>query len=236
MHVGYWESDGGSEGGLGACLANWSEDAGWSGYLLRAKVSCYSGFKRTVSEASPSAAAMLADYYDLNLVERDPIRRQFARRAVPIAWEFPDLLDGDDTALGDLNRSHGFGSGIELPLVGPPGIEGWFIVLSDQPSWGRRDLHRAMKDAFFIAASLASQLYRQAVSSAMPKLTARERECLQLAAAGKTSIEIGIILDIAPRTVDFHLGNTITKLGCCSRRHAVSAAIGLGLISASGRG
>jgi LuxR family quorum-sensing system transcriptional regulator SolR len=61
-------------------------------------------------------------------------------------------------------------------------------------------------------------------------LSARERECLQMAAHGLTSAEIGAKLDVAPRTIDFHFGNIIAKLGVLNRHGAIARGISGGLI------
>ena len=51
--------------------------------------------------------------------------------------------------------------------------------------------------------------------------TPREMEVLEWAARGKTNIQIGLILDISPRTVTKHLEHIYTKLGVESRTEAV---------------
>ena len=61
-------------------------------------------------------------------------------------------------------------------------------------------------------------------------LTQRESECLTWVSAGKTSWEIGHIMDISERTVNFHIGNATSKLDCATRRHAAVKALTLGLI------
>lgn len=61
-------------------------------------------------------------------------------------------------------------------------------------------------------------------------LTGRELECLHWAAAGKTSWEISNILCISERTVVFHIGRAVEKLGVSNRRQAVAKAVTLGLI------
>lgn len=64
----------------------------------------------------------------------------------------------------------------------------------------------------------------------MNLLTNKENQCLKWAAAGKTSVEIGIILNISGRTVDFHINNVCTKLGANTRQIAVAMALQHGLI------
>jgi LuxR family transcriptional regulator, quorum-sensing system regulator BjaR1 len=63
-------------------------------------------------------------------------------------------------------------------------------------------------------------------------LTARERECLQWVARGKTDFEIGIILGISARTARFHIENSKRKLGVSSRVQAVTQAMRSGSIAA----
>ena len=46
-----------------------------------------------------------------------------------------------------------------------------------------------------------------------PELTGREREVLQLLAEGKIIKEIAAILNVSPRTVEFHKNNVVAKTG-----------------------
>ena len=50
----------------------------------------------------------------------------------------------------------------------------------------------------------------------MKPLTQREKTCLQWAAVGKTSWEMGVILGLTERTVNFHIHNACRKLGSFS--------------------
>jgi DNA-binding response OmpR family regulator len=79
-------------------------------------------------------------------------------------------------------------------------------------------------------AIVAARLARVARLDMLPKLAdlnERERETLTWAARGKTSVEIGRILGLAKRTVDFHIDNARVKLGAATRIHAaIKAATG----------
>lgn len=59
----------------------------------------------------------------------------------------------------------------------------------------------------------------------LPDLSPREAEVVQLAAAGKTNIEIAKILGIQEDTVKKHMVGARSKLGALNRAHAVSKAI-----------
>lgn len=61
-------------------------------------------------------------------------------------------------------------------------------------------------------------------------LTTREKDCLRYSAEGKTSWEIGQLLDIGARTVNFHLNNAARKLGVIGRRQAIARALSQQLI------
>jgi DNA-binding CsgD family transcriptional regulator len=61
-------------------------------------------------------------------------------------------------------------------------------------------------------------------------LTRRELELVRLVAVGRTNREIAHQLFLSPRTVDMHVRNVLTKLGCRSRTEATGRAHELGLI------
>jgi len=61
-------------------------------------------------------------------------------------------------------------------------------------------------------------------------LTAREAEILRWCKAGKTRSEIGEILSISHKTVEFHLSNVMNKLGAHNQITAVVIALQRGLI------
>lgn len=62
-------------------------------------------------------------------------------------------------------------------------------------------------------------------------LTAQEVECLKWCKEGKTNWEIGEILGISQKTVEFHVGNTMKKLGASNRITAVIMGIKRGIVS-----
>ena len=68
-------------------------------------------------------------------------------------------------------------------------------------------------------------------AEAVKRLTLKETECLRWCKEGKTNWEIGEIMSISEKTVEFHLSNTIKKLNVSNRITAVVKGIQLGLIS-----
>jgi DNA-binding response OmpR family regulator len=80
--------------------------------------------------------------------------------------------------------------------------------------------------AAVIGARLA-RVARSAIWAKQIKLREREVEALTWAARGKTFEEIGTILSLSKRTVEFHLDNARRKLGVATRTQAlIKAATG----------
>jgi two-component system response regulator NreC len=63
-----------------------------------------------------------------------------------------------------------------------------------------------------------------------PGLTPREREVLQLVAYGKSSVEIGELLGVSPKTVETHRARLMVKLDAPNSAALVRSAIRLGLV------
>ncbi|CFQ40852.1 quorum-sensing transcriptional regulator [Yersinia frederiksenii] len=61
-------------------------------------------------------------------------------------------------------------------------------------------------------------------------LTPRENEVLHWASMGKTYQEIALITDITPRTVKYHIGNVVKKLGVINAKQAIRLGVELELI------
>jgi DNA-binding NarL/FixJ family response regulator len=84
-----------------------------------------------------------------------------------------------------------------------------------------------------LSAIITARLTRVARNSVWPKqvgLREREVQTLTWAARGKTFWEIGEILGLSKRTVEFHLENARRKLGVATRTQALIKAATANLI------
>ncbi len=101
-------------------------------------------------------------------------------------------------------------------------IKGWRL--------GADDYLTKPVDYDMLAARISARLARVARNAVWPKtvgLREREVETLTWAARGKTFEEIGAILSLSKRTVEFHLENARRKLGVATRTQAlIKAAAG----------
>jgi DNA-binding CsgD family transcriptional regulator len=76
-----------------------------------------------------------------------------------------------------------------------------------------------------------AQVDESAGTSAPPRVTPRESQVLRWIAVGKTDWEIGQILDISAKTVNYHVEKAKRKFGVATRIQAVMAALRLGMLS-----
>lgn len=67
------------------------------------------------------------------------------------------------------------------------------------------------------------------MSSIRFELTAREWTILAMVAQGESSIDIGELLNISPKTVEAHRSNILRRLKARSSAHAVAIAYKYGL-------
>lgn len=71
---------------------------------------------------------------------------------------------------------------------------------------------------------------KKATETRNNSLSDREIQCISWTALGKTSYEIGIILDISLNTVNHYLNNASRKLNCANKTHAVAKCLQDGVI------
>lgn len=95
-------------------------------------------------------------------------------------------------------------------------------------------IREALRDKSYVSPAIARDL-EDASAHAIPieprDLTPREREVLQLLAEGKSMKEVAALLDISPRTVEFHKYRIMEILHVRTNAELVQHAIKLGLIS-----
>lgn len=64
------------------------------------------------------------------------------------------------------------------------------------------------------------------------RLSGREAECLLWVSRGKSSLDIGQIVGLSPRTVDSYIEKACAKFGVRTRIEAVAIAVRSGIIDA----
>jgi len=92
--------------------------------------------------------------------------------------------------------------------------------------------HAAASPRTFTASDLAGALRRRTSAPSGPRLSAREREVLDLLVDGLAVAQIGRRLYIGDSTVKTHIQKIYKKVGAGNRAEVVMAALRLGLVSA----
>jgi DNA-binding NarL/FixJ family response regulator len=97
-------------------------------------------------------------------------------------------------------------------------------------------IREALRGRTYVSPAIATQIVTETsgaeASHAAPReLSGREREVLQLLAEGKSMKEVAAVLDISPRTVEFHKYRIMELLHVRTTAELVQQAIRLGLIA-----
>lgn len=98
-------------------------------------------------------------------------------------------------------------------------------------------LREVLKGRTYVTPLIARDVFdtalrgQRAADRPSAKLTARERQVLQLLAEGKSAKEIAAVLNVSTRTAEFHKYNVMDKLGLRSTAELTQYAMKHGLVS-----
>lgn len=164
-------------------------------------------------------ASWLDRYRRQNYIRVDAALKFATQTFIP--FRYLDALDrcGEARELVSDLVAFGLTNALMVPVNGIPCIKGavWLQGRDLEPH-PLAILHAVVTYAFY---RLGTQFYKMP----SPLLSAREKETLVWAAAGKSAWEIGEILCITQRTVEEHLASAIRKLGAANRPHAIAIAL-----------
>jgi LuxR family quorum-sensing system transcriptional regulator CciR len=178
-------------------------------------------------------------YFERKYYEVDPVVRRTPMLSKPFVWDNllrTEQLSRSERLVIDESKEAGLKHGVSVPLFGPSGR---VSVLSFTSPYDGADPLRhighlnVLAWQFHIAFADIAKPAEQGKQSI--ELSDRERDCLRWTAEGKSSWDIGMILNISDNTVNFHIKKAMRKLGTTSRTVAVVKAIRLNLIEIPGR-
>jgi LuxR family transcriptional regulator, quorum-sensing system regulator BjaR1 len=164
-----------------------------------------------------------AHYAGDNLFQRDPAIRHARHTVLPFDWAsapYDPATEGDMKAVIDQARDFNMDKGLIIPIPSPRGNIG--NVWIGGPDFDDRETHQPL--LYVVALHVFIRLQQLVGRNRHPRvhLTDREREVLAWASEGKTAWEIGRILNISHRTVEWHFGQACKKLGATNRSQAVA--------------
>jgi LuxR family quorum-sensing transcriptional regulator LasR len=164
----------------------------------------------------------------------DPTVGHCLNKSTPLIWS-PDIFAAPKQKdMYEEASGHGIRSGITLPIHGGNGEVGVLCFVTDtKPGQSFLDQTRHtlpqlsyLRDYLFES----SKNFTSRHPTPRIHLTRREIECLKWAANGKSSWDIGRILNCSEATVNFHFSNIRQKFGAVNRQQAVVKAIRMGLL------
>lgn len=167
----------------------------------------------------------------------DPTVSHCATKSIPLIWT-PDIFAAPkQKEMYEEACGHGLRSGLTLPIHGANGELGMLCLVSDIKPDKKfeceviRNIPELSCFRDFISETSQRFMMQPAHNGKPIFLTPRERECLKWCAAGKSSWDIGQILDCTEAAVNFHFTNIRRKFSTSSRRQAVVKAIHMGIIA-----
>jgi DNA-binding CsgD family transcriptional regulator/alkylhydroperoxidase/carboxymuconolactone decarboxylase family protein YurZ len=175
------------------------------------------------------------DFYQENgFVVHDALPIESRRRVRPF-WYSEVVsrlkLSAKQKELYDAGVAYGWKDVFGVPIHGPGSLQGLVTMATRQElklSLAACAVLEAMARAVWERCRTAEGFGLGAAD--LPKLTAREIECLQWAAAGKSDADIATLVGIKPPTAHFHVERAKKKLGVRTRVEAVAVGVLHGVI------
>jgi DNA-binding CsgD family transcriptional regulator len=184
----------------------------------------------------------LTEYDRNSYVEIDPRVSDRWQNPTPVIWDRhiatgrPDLA-----AFLDRAAAYNVGSGVAVYFRDEHFSRTTFSVHGPERELDRQQVAaraELIPDILMLAFEFHAIFRRQFISAGVPPLqqgaplSAREIQCLQLAAYGMTSADIAQKLSLSERTINFHFCNIVTKLAAANRAEAVATAVARRIIGA----
>jgi DNA-binding CsgD family transcriptional regulator len=143
-------------------------------------------------------------------------------------------LNAAETAIIEEARSFGVVDSLFIPQHHVDGSLSSVVLIASEPpdrsACARTAAHLLGVEYGLRARRLLRRERRRTASSGELVLSRRQIECLKWVRAGKSSAEIGLILNLSVRTVETYIGAACARLGVQKRWQAVTEAQARGLL------
>ncbi len=175
-------------------------------------------------------------YWQHRYYDDDCIARTCLQSVLPVVWTCNpvDLLTKRQHRIAREAARFGLAYGVAIAVRGPRSLLTVLTVARYReiaPEDISLTLDTLSLSAIDLSAAVIDQIQPERVMDAASVLKPTECSCILWAARGKSTIEIGELLGMPERTVYFHIGNAMDKLGVSTRIQAVAEAIKAGLIA-----
>jgi LuxR family transcriptional regulator, quorum-sensing system regulator SolR len=176
--------------------------------------------------------AWQTQYQAKNYLAIDPTVQRAMRSLLPVLWT--DELFCPTSELWEEARSFGLRFGWAQSIHDFNGTGSMLTLVRSNDPILKTELDVKIFKMIWLCQVAHLGMSRCLTPKLMPevnaKLSNREIAVLRWTAEGKTSGDISCILNIAERTVNFHINNAITKLNAANKTSAAIKAAMLGLL------
>ena len=178
----------------------------------------------------------VARYDQQAYIEVDPRLSRALDSALPLVWDY-DTEYGRDPQIDaflDESLAQGVGSGVMFGMHGPRNARVIIALSNPNPridAAQRKTVSQNLGEIVLFGIYFHEIFMKGVVDQGIAPpsqgspLSARERECLTLAARGQTTKDIALKLGITERTIQFHFDGIRSKLGAANRQEAIARAI-----------
>jgi LuxR family quorum-sensing system transcriptional regulator SolR len=171
-------------------------------------------------------------YREANYISIDPTVVHGMHSITPLVWS--DETFAGCPALWEEARSHGLRVGWAQACYNANAVGGLLTLARSHDDLSPHEVQERSPKMSWLVYAAHETFCRLLISRIAPDaavaLSPREIEVLRWTADGKTSGEIGDIISISERTVNFHVNNAIAKLRTGNKTAATIKAALLGLL------
>ncbi|PZO55831.1 MAG: hypothetical protein DCF16_01815 [Alphaproteobacteria bacterium] len=182
----------------------------------------------------PAEAVMMVDYprawlerfSTKNYARRDPVFKAARQQTLPFQWSdrnFRGPLAADQLRILDEAASLGLGDGFTIPLHAPDALPASCSLVFGPD--GVDPLNARNAHWYAVYAHECARRLRMASIPARPRLSPRERQCIELMGQGKDDGAMAIILGLSEHTVHNIVRRAMNRYGVGSRMQAFVRAL-----------
>lgn len=174
-----------------------------------------------------------AEHFSERKYERiDPVFAEASHRRTPFFWDDPAFrakLREEQLTIFDEAEEAGIARGFTIPINSPGALPASCSLVPNQD--GVDPLHYGVAHSMAVLAHECARSLLDCARERPRRLTRRQRECLTLAARGKSDWSISRLLNISEKTVRSYIEGARERFGVATRVQAVVQAILSGEIS-----
>ncbi|WP_397451282.1 autoinducer binding domain-containing protein [Pseudomonas sp. NA-150] len=168
-----------------------------------------------------------AEYQAQHYLDIDPSVKRCHCSVLPVLWS--DELFADTPEFWEHARSYGLRQGWAQSTHDSRGVESMLTLARSHEVISSVEYFEKAAQILWLCNLLHALMAERLLSEVTPvqraPLSNRETEVLKWSAEGKTAEDIGTILNLKERTINFHIGNAIRKTGATNKTSAVVQAI-----------